>query len=85
MGAHVLLNLSNELRKRDKTRGLPMQFKPCILSLFCNLSNKFNNTGARMLDSVYHRTSKLNKTSHFVLENVNILSFLRNVIVNVIT
>ena len=29
MSAHVLLNLLNELRKRDKMRGLP-----CILSFF---------------------------------------------------
>ena len=34
MSAHVLLNLSNELRKRDKMRGLPS-----ILSLFRNLIN----------------------------------------------
>ena len=56
MGAHVLLNLFNELRKRDKIRGLSS-----ILSLFRNEFNKFNNTGARMLDSIYHRASKLNK------------------------
>ena len=31
MSAHVLLNLLNELGKRDKMRGLPS-----ILSLFCN-------------------------------------------------
>ena len=31
MSAHVLLNLLNELRKRDKMRGLPS-----ILSFFCN-------------------------------------------------
>ena len=37
---HVLLNLLNELRKRDK------------LSLFRNEFNKLNNTEARMLDSV---------------------------------
>ena len=43
MSAHVLLNLLNELRKRDKIRGLSS-----ILSLFCNKFNKFNNTGARM-------------------------------------
>ena len=43
MSAHVLLNLLNELRKRDKMRGLPR-----ILSLFLNKFNKFNNTGARM-------------------------------------
>ena len=39
MSAHVLLNLLNELGKRDKMRGLPS-----ILSLFLNDFNKFNNT-----------------------------------------
>ena len=34
MSAHVLLNLLNELRKRDKMRG------------YLNELNKFNNTGA---------------------------------------
>ena len=53
MSAHVLLNLLNELGKRDKMRGLPS-----ILSLFRNEFNKFNNTGARMLDSIYHMTLK---------------------------
>ena len=43
MRAHVLLNLLNELGKRDKMRGLPS-----ILSLFRNEFNKFNNTRARM-------------------------------------
>ena len=47
--AHALLNLLNELRKRDKMRGLPR-----ILFLFHNEFNKFNNTGAQMLDSIYH-------------------------------
>ena len=46
MSAHVLLNLLNELRKRDKMRGLLS-----ILSLFRNEFNKFNNTRARMLES----------------------------------
>ena len=41
MSAHVLLNLLNELRKRDKMRGLPS-----ILSLFRNEFNKFNKTRA---------------------------------------
>ena len=49
MSAHVLFNLLNELRKRDKMRGLPS-----TLSLFRNELNKFNNTRARMLDSIYH-------------------------------
>ena len=39
MSAHVLLNLLNELKNRDKIRGLPS-----ILSLFPNKFNKFNNT-----------------------------------------
>ena len=30
-----------------------------ILSLFRNEFYKFNNTGARMLDSIYHMTLKL--------------------------
>ena len=51
MSAHVLLNLLNELGKRDKMRGLPS-----ILSLFRNEFNKFNNAMARMLDSIYHMT-----------------------------
>ena len=51
MSAHVLLNLLNELRKNHKMRGLPS-----ILSLFRNEFNKLNNTGARMLDSIYHMT-----------------------------
>ena len=52
--AHVLLNLLNELGKRDKMRGLPS-----ILSLFRNEFNKFNNTRARMLDSIYHMALRL--------------------------
>ena len=58
MSAHVLLNLLNELGKRDKMQGLPS-----ILSLFRNEFNKFNNTRARMLDSLYHMTNTMK--SHF--------------------
>ena len=54
MSAHVLLNLLNELGKRDKMRGLSS-----ILSLFRNEFNKFNNTRARMLDSIYTMTLRL--------------------------
>ena len=36
-----------------------MRGLPSILSLFRNEFNKFNNTGARMLDSIYHMTLKL--------------------------
>ena len=62
MSAHVQLILLNELGKRDKMRGLPS-----ILSLFRNEFNKFNNTRARMLDSIYHLTLSV--------KNVIILSF----------
>ena len=49
MSVNVLLNLLNELGKRDKMSGLPS-----ILSLFCNEFNKLNNTRAGILDSIYH-------------------------------
>ena len=73
MNAHVLLNLLNELGKRDKLRGLPS-----ILSFFRNEFNKFNNTRARMLDSIYHMTLRL-----FSRKNVIILSL--HVVMDVIT
>ena len=56
MSSHVLLNLLNKLRKRDKIQGLPS-----TLSLFRNSFNKFNNTTTKMLDSIYHMTLKLLK------------------------
>ena len=67
MSAHVLFNLLKKLWKRDKMRGLQS-----ILSLFCNEFNKFNNTRAQMLDSIYHITNTLK--SHFWRKNVIILS-----------
>ena len=67
MSAHVLLNLINELGKRYKMRGLPS-----ILSLFRSELNKFNNTRARMLDSIYHMTNTLK--SDFWCKNVIVLS-----------
>ena len=66
MSAYVLLNLLNELGKRDKMRGLPS-----ILSLFRNEFNKFNNTGARMLDSNYHMTLRLLEISFLALKRYN--------------
>ena len=67
MSAHVLLNLLNELRKRDKMRGLLS-----ILSLFRNSFNKFNDTRARMLDSIYHMKNTLK--THFWRKNIIIVS-----------
>ena len=69
MSAHVLLILLNELGKRDKMRGLPS-----ILSLFCNEFNKFNKTGARMLDSIYHMTLRILENLISGVKNVIMLS-----------
>ena len=49
MSAHVLLNLLNEMGKRDKMQGLLS-----IISLFRNALNKNNKTRARMLDPNYN-------------------------------
>ena len=48
MSANLLLNLLNELGKRDQMRGLPR-----------NKFNKFNNMRAGMLDSIYQMTLRL--------------------------
>ena len=50
------IDLIKELRKRDKMWGLPS-----ILLLFRNELNEFNNTGAQLLDSIYHMTLKVPK------------------------
>ena len=78
MSAHVLLNLLNEFGKRDKMRGLPS-----ILSLFRNKFNKFNNTRARMLDSIYHMTNALEFISG--VKTLFFCHYLRNVVMGVIT
>ena len=78
MSAHVLLNLLNELGKSDKMRGLPS-----ILSLFRNEFNKFNNTRARMLESIYHMINTLK--SHFWRKTLSFCHFVRNVVMDVIT
>ena len=77
MSVHVLLNLLNVLGKRDKMRGLPS-----ILSLFRNEFNKFDNTRARMLDSIYHMTNTLK--SDFWRKYVIILSFFYNYVCNIV-
>ena len=56
MSAHVLLNFSNT-EKGDKMQGFAK-----ILSLFCN---KFNKTGAQMLDSTHHTVSHFNYAPPF--------------------
>ena len=58
---HVLLDLLNELIKIDRILGLLS-----ILSHFRFEFHKFNNTGVRILDSVYHMTLRLLKNRIFV-------------------
>ena len=53
MSAHALLNSLNALGKQIRCEALPS-----ILSVFPNEFNKFDNTGARMQDSIYHMTLK---------------------------
>ena len=50
-------------------RGLPS----ILFLVFCNKSNKFNNTRARMLDPIYHYDIKITLKSHFCRKNVIIL------------
>ena len=57
MCAPVLLNLLNELGEK-----ITCEVLPSILSVFPNEFNKFNNTGARIQDSIYDMALK----SHFV-------------------
>ena len=70
MSAHVLLNLLNELRKRDKMQGLQS-----ILSLLRKEFNKFNNTGARMLDYIHHMTLNLLKNYIFYVKKQDFAIF----------
>ena len=79
MRAHVLLNLSNVLAKRNK-----MQSWPCILSLFRKEFNKFNYTGAQMLDTTYHMTMKNLEVAFFVT-TFGFSRILPHVIMDVIT
>ena len=62
MRAHVSLNLLNEcLGKEIKCEAC----RAFYIVFFCNELNKFNNTIARMLDSIDHMTLRLLLKSHF--------------------
>ena len=56
MSTHVLLNLLNKLRKRNKMLGN-------YLLAFPQEFNKFNYTGAWMLESIHHMTLKSKRES----------------------
>ena len=68
MSAHVLLNLLISLGKRIRIR---CEALPRILSVFPNEFNKFNNTGARMQDSIYHVPLKSHFKANFALKYRN--------------
>ena len=84
MSAHVLLNLLKELGKGGKMRGLPS-----ILSHFRNEFDKFNNTRARMSDSIFLMSFRLlwNFISAVKRYNFVIICYivLRNVVMDVVT
>ena len=44
-------------------------------SLFRNVFNKFKNTGARMLDPIYHMTLKLIKNRIFGVKTSDFVNF----------
>ena len=47
-----------------------MRCLPSILSLFHNEFNKFNNTRARMLDSIYHNDIKITLKSRSAVKTL---------------
>ena len=62
-----------------------MRGLPSILSLFRNEFNKFNNTGARMLDSIYHMTLRLHWNLISGVKTLQLRHYVRNVVMDVIT
>ena len=62
-----------------------MRGLPSILSLFRNKFNEFDNTGARMLDSIYYMALKLLKNRSFGVKASRFCYILRNVIMEIIT
>ena len=60
VSAQLLLNLLNKVGKSVKMRGFPS-----ILSFIHIEFNQFNNTGERMLVSIYNVAFKITSKSHF--------------------
>ena len=77
MSVHVLLNLSNKLRKRDKMRGLPSILSLSATSLINSI--QFNK------DSIYRRTLKLLKNRIFGVKTSRYCHLLHNIIMDVIS
>ena len=70
------ISLVNDLGKSNKMRGLPS-----ILSFFRNEFDKFNNTGAQMLDSIDHMTLKLIKNDIFGVKTSRCCHLERSIII----
>ena len=62
-----------------------MRGLPSILSLFPNEFNKFNNTRARLLDSIYHMTFRLLRNLISAVKQLYFFHYVRNIIMGVIT
>ena len=62
-----------------------MQGLPSISSLFRNKFNKFNNTRARMLGSIYHITLMFTLKSHFWRKKAIFCHAVHYVVMDVIT
>ena len=62
-----------------------MRGLPSILSLFRNEFSKFNDTRARMSDSIYHMTKRLLLNLISAVKNVIICHYVHNLVINVIT
>ena len=58
---------------------------PSILSLFRNKFNKFNNTRARMLDSIYHMTLRILRNLISGVETLQFCHYVRNLVMDFIT
>ena len=65
-------------RKREVCRAFP---------LFRNRLNKFNNTSARLLDSIYmyHMSFNVTLKSHFCRKTLLCFRYVRNVVMDAIT
>ena len=60
-----------------------MQGLPSIISLFSNQFNKFNNTRAQMLDSIYNDI-KITLNFIFVVKTLQFCHYVCNVVMDVI-
>ena len=62
-----------------------MRSLPSILSLFRNEFNKFNKTGALMLDSIYHMTLRILLNLISSVKTLYLCHYVCNVVMGVIT